>query len=183
MCSQQLSLLHWMNNSLISKNLLSTMSFLFKYYPLAKQKSNTQKKLTLERVILATPSILSEKSETPFFKNFKNSTPPAFIKGSSNYELTIKIPEERQWSCSDVFIVNFEHSSHLFLIFLLLTLNKQSLKKQTKQKAQLIHLPGAMYELRSIVIAQMKSNFYFMRKYCAEIAETLLMNQKLLELD
>ena len=68
-------------------------------------------------------------------------------------------------------------------MFLSLTLNKQSLKKQTKQKAQLIHLPGATYELRSIVIAQMKSNFYLMRKYCAEIAETLLMNQKLLELD
>ena len=44
-------------------------------------------------------------------------------------KLTIKTPERRQWrrswrrSC--VFIVNFEHISHLFLVFLLLTLNKQ----------------------------------------------------------
>ena len=38
--------------------------------------------------------------------------------------LTIKAPERRQLRCSDVFIVNFEHILHLFLVFLLLTLNK-----------------------------------------------------------
>ena len=31
------------------------------------------------------------------------------------------------WRCSGVFIVNFEHISHLFLKLLLLTLNKQML--------------------------------------------------------
>ena len=36
-------------------------------------------------------------------------------------KLTIKTPEQRQWSRSGVFIVNFEHNSHLFLVFLLLT--------------------------------------------------------------
>ena len=35
--------------------------------------------------------------------------------------LTIKTPERRR---SDAFIVNFEHISHLFLVFLLLPLNK-----------------------------------------------------------
>ena len=39
-------------------------------------------------------------------------------------KLTIKKPERRQWSRSGVFIVNFEHISHLVLVFLLLTLNK-----------------------------------------------------------
>ena len=38
--------------------------------------------------------------------------------------LTVKTPERRQLRRSDVFIVNFEHSLHLFLVFLLLTLNK-----------------------------------------------------------
>ena len=39
-------------------------------------------------------------------------------------KLTTKTPEERQWRRSGVFIVNFEHiSQHLFLVFLLLTLN------------------------------------------------------------
>ena len=38
-------------------------------------------------------------------------------------KLTIKIPERRQWRCSGIFIVNFEHISHLVLVFLLLTLN------------------------------------------------------------
>ena len=36
-----------------------------------------------------------------------------------------KTPERRQWRRSDVFIVNFEHISHLVLVFLLLTLSKQ----------------------------------------------------------
>ena len=42
-------------------------------------------------------------------------------------KLTIKTPERRQWCRSVVFIVNFEHISNLFLVFLLLTLNMQLL--------------------------------------------------------
>ena len=38
-------------------------------------------------------------------------------------KLAIKTPERRQWYRSGVFIVNFEHISHLTLVFLLLTLN------------------------------------------------------------
>ena len=38
-------------------------------------------------------------------------------------KLTIKIPERRHWRRSGVF-VNFEHISHLVLVFLLLTLSK-----------------------------------------------------------
>ena len=38
-------------------------------------------------------------------------------------KLTIKTPERRYWRRSGVFIVNFEHISHLVLMFLLLTLN------------------------------------------------------------
>ena len=40
-------------------------------------------------------------------------------------KLTIKIPERRQWRRSGIFIVNFEHISHLVLVFLLLTLSKK----------------------------------------------------------
>ena len=40
-------------------------------------------------------------------------------------KLTIKTPKRRQWRRSGVFIVNFEHVSHLVLVFLLLTLNMQ----------------------------------------------------------
>ena len=39
-------------------------------------------------------------------------------------KLTTKTPEIRQWVRSSVFIVNFKHFLHLFLVFLLLTLNK-----------------------------------------------------------
>ena len=38
-------------------------------------------------------------------------------------KVTIKTPEQSQWRRSGVFIVTFEHISHLFLAFLLLTLN------------------------------------------------------------
>ena len=39
-------------------------------------------------------------------------------------KLTIKIPERRKWHRSVIFIVNFEHISHLVLVFLLLTLSR-----------------------------------------------------------
>ena len=38
-------------------------------------------------------------------------------------KLTIKTPERRHWCRSAVFIVNFEHNKHIFLVFQLLTLN------------------------------------------------------------
>ena len=37
-------------------------------------------------------------------------------------KLTIKTPEQRYWPLSGIFIANFEHTSHLALVFLLLTL-------------------------------------------------------------
>ena len=40
-------------------------------------------------------------------------------------KLTIKTPERRHWCRSGVFIVNFEHISHLVPVFLLLTMNMQ----------------------------------------------------------
>ena len=39
-------------------------------------------------------------------------------------KLTIKTPEQCHWSCSAVFIVNFEQISRIVLVFPLLTLNK-----------------------------------------------------------
>ena len=39
-------------------------------------------------------------------------------------KLTIKTPQRRQWRRSGVFIVNYEHISHLVLVFLLLTLSR-----------------------------------------------------------
>ena len=41
-------------------------------------------------------------------------------------KLTIKAPERRQWRHSGVLIVNFEHISHFFLVFLLLLLTSTS---------------------------------------------------------
>ena len=38
--------------------------------------------------------------------------------------LTIEAAERNQWRCSVVFIGNFEHNSHLVLLYLTLTSNK-----------------------------------------------------------
>ena len=38
-------------------------------------------------------------------------------------KLTVKTPERRDWCCSGVFVVNFEQSSQIVLVFPLLTLN------------------------------------------------------------
>ena len=40
------------------------------------------------------------------------------------FKLTVKTLERRHWRRSGVFIVNFEHISHLVLVFLLLTLSE-----------------------------------------------------------
>ena len=39
-------------------------------------------------------------------------------------KLIKKTAERRHWRCSNVFIVNFEHISHLALVFLLLNLSR-----------------------------------------------------------
>ena len=49
-------------------------------------------------------------------------------------KLKIKRAERRHWRHSGVFIVNFEHISPLFLVFLLLTLNRQILLGYHKKK-------------------------------------------------
>ena len=38
-------------------------------------------------------------------------------------KLTLKTPEQSHWHHSGVFIIHFDHISHLVLVFLLLTLN------------------------------------------------------------
>ena len=52
-----------------------------------------------------------------------------YVRKRSNLcsKLTTKTPERHQWRYSTVFIINFEHISSLFLVFLLLTLNKHLL--------------------------------------------------------
>ena len=67
-------------------------------------------------------------------KNQANANPAGIYQLNVNYKntrrscekyskLTIKAPERRQWPCSNFLNVNFEHISHLVLVFLMLTLN------------------------------------------------------------
>ena len=56
-------------------------------------------------------------------------------------KLTMKTAEQRQWCCSSVLIINFEHMLHLFLVFLLSTLNKLLLSRWSLLAIRLtIHL-------------------------------------------
>ena len=56
-------------------------------------------------------------------------------------KLTIKTPEQRHWLCYRVFIVNFKHLSHRFLVFQLLAALKKDLPsfnlKYVYQKIQI----------------------------------------------
>ena len=67
-------------------------------------------------------------------KNQANANPAGIYQLNVNYKntrrscekyskLTIKAPERRQWRRSNFLTVNFEHISHLVLVFLMLTLN------------------------------------------------------------
>ena len=53
-----------------------------------------------------------------------NSKVNALKRCKIGSKLTIKIPERCLWRRSGVFIINFEHTSHLFLLFLLLTFSR-----------------------------------------------------------
>ena len=49
------------------------------------------------------------------------STIETYEKVWNMFKINNKNTERRQWRCFGVFTVNFEHASHLFLMFLLLT--------------------------------------------------------------
>ena len=51
-----------------------------------------------------------------------------------------KTPELRHWLCSGVFIFNFEHTSHLVLMFLLLTLRRQCWKLNANWKGSFVYV-------------------------------------------
>ena len=53
------------------------------------------------------------------------------------FKVNDKTPERRQWRRSGVFMVNFEFIVHLFLVFLLLTLNKEMLAGKVVMKCLL----------------------------------------------
>ena len=55
---------------------------------------------------------------------FKVNNKNTGTRGEICSELTIKTPERRQWRRFGVFLVIFEHISHLVLVFLLLTLSR-----------------------------------------------------------
>ena len=63
---------------------------------------------------------------------------------------TIETPERRHWHCSGVFSVNFEHISHLVLVFLLLTLNMQMSSRWVLMKTTFLQLLNKMKRLNVV---------------------------------
>ena len=60
------------------------------------------------------------------YKRTQNRNPSIQKIGNSNL-FKVATKAKPHWRCSGVFIVNFEHISHLFLMFLLFTKNKKML--------------------------------------------------------
>ena len=52
-------------------------------------------------------------------------------------KLTIKLPEPCQWRRFGVFIVNFEHILHLFLVFFIADLKKKVQRGNEKKNTQM----------------------------------------------
>ena len=71
-------------------------------------------------------SVLWDKSQL-IFSCSKSNNRNTRKRCKTSLKLRTKTPQRRQWRRSGVFIVNFEHISHLLLLFLLLTLIKQML--------------------------------------------------------
>ena len=65
-------------------------------------------------------------------------------------KLTIKIPERCHWHRSGIFIVNFEHISHLVIVFLLLTLSRLMLAGYCLSSTQNLLHEKTKYSLRKV---------------------------------
>ena len=75
-------------------------------------------------VFLATASTASLHHDPAGYYMFKDNNRNTKTRCEICSELTMNTPERRHWRRSGVFIVNFEHISHLALVFLLLNLSK-----------------------------------------------------------
>ena len=73
--------------------------------------------------------------------------------------LTIKIPERSQWRCSGVFIVNFEHISHLVLLLTLNIPNKLSIGSFIVNPFQ-ANVPFCIPFLKTLTHFSPMSHFY-----------------------
>ena len=74
--------------------------------------------------VLAKGIALKRKSDPAGNYVFKVNNRNMRTRCETCSKLTIKIPEQHQWRRSGIFIVNFEHISHLVPQFLLLTLSR-----------------------------------------------------------
>ena len=88
-------------------------------------------------------------------------------------KLTIKTQERRHWRYSGVFIVNFEHISKLFLVFVLMTSNKKMLggylSFARKKTGHIIYHISAFclcffWTCLTILLVNMRSSIKYVRK-------------------
>ena len=102
--------LDWKNNSKSSK------------IARFKKKAETAAKTKVKKIgLYISARILPLSASIHLFKVTNRNTKKRCEVCS---RLTIITPEWCHWSRANVFIANFEHILHLFLVFLLLTLNK-----------------------------------------------------------
>ena len=91
-----------------------------------KGKTNSKLRSTTSTHFTNTETLvwpLLQKASQPAFTYSKLTIETLEQRCEIYSKLTIEIPERRHWRRSGIFIVNFEHISHLVLVFLLLTLN------------------------------------------------------------
>ena len=109
--------------------LMNTCHFLYRHFSasIGKQSITMHLKVTVIMINMALLLIVFHVVWGAFPSGnyiFKVNNRNTRTKCEICSKLTIKTPERRHLRRSGVFIVNFEHISHLVLVFLLLTLNK-----------------------------------------------------------
>ena len=99
------------------------------------------------RPVFSSVSIRSRRTDPTIIYLFKVNNRSTRKRYEICLKLTIKATKRHHWRPSGVFIVNFEHISHLFLVFLLLTLTKKMLagevfvlRKRWSAKLSKIHM-------------------------------------------
>ena len=101
-----------LSNTQVRKNVSS-----FKNFSKEKEGASLIRNLTIERVDIFV-SVIQLKTIPSNIYLFKVNKSYFRKRCELCSKLIIKTPKRRQWRCSGVFIVNFEHISHFFLLFL-----------------------------------------------------------------
>ena len=128
------------------------------------QVLHQQHQITCKNCVKLIMALLSHYSASIYLFKVNNRNTRKWCEICS--KLIIKTPEQLQWRRSGVFIVAFEHISHLFLVFLLLTLNKYMLPGDVWTSFTYYYLLLALRPDVQVMILKLIHNYTYLDEGC-----------------